>query len=163
VRDPEVADLGLVVLVKEDVRRLEIRVHDAARMREREPACDPVGEPGGVRERERTGALDALLEGRAGDVLHHDERQPIDFADVEDADDVRVGELGERAGFLDEELAERPVAGGLRVQDLDRDLTSEGGVLREVDLRRSAGTDRLEDAVALIEDAIHSQLRAPSS
>ena len=46
------------------------------------------------------------------------------------------------------------------VEDLDRDLTAERGVLSQIHLRRSAGTDRLDDPVALIEDAIHCQLRA---
>jgi hypothetical protein len=135
VRDPEVTDLRLVVLVEKDVRWLEVRVDDAARMRERETGRDPIGEPDRVRERERAGALDALLQRRAGNVLHDDERQPVDLTDVEHADDVRVGELRERAGLFDEELAQGPVSGGLRVEHLDRDLAAERGVLREIDLR----------------------------
>jgi len=68
-----------------------------------------------------------------------------------------VGELRERTSFFDEELAKGCIPRGVRIEHLDRDLAAE----REVDLRRPAGADGLEDPVALIEDAIHSQLRAP--
>jgi len=161
-RDAEVADLRLVVLVEKDVRRLQVRVDDAARVREREPVRDLVGEPHGVGQRERAGALDALLQRRAGDVLHDDERQSIDLTDVVDADDVRMGELRERPRLFDEELSERAVGRRLGVEHLHRDLAAEGGVLREIDLRRSAGAYRLKDPVSLIEDAIQPQLRTPS-
>jgi len=61
-------------------------------------------------------------------------RKPIDLADIEDTDDVRVGELRERARFLHEELAEGVVGRGVGVENLDRYLAAERGVLREVDL-----------------------------
>src|SRR5204862_3412209 len=127
-------------------------------------ARDGVSESHRGGERERSRAFDPLLERRAGDVLHDDERKAVDLTDVVDADDVRVGELGEGPRFLHEELAQGAVGRGVRVEDLDRDLAAERGVLSEVDLRGAACADRLEDPIALIEDAIHCQLRtAPRS
>ena len=133
-RDAEVGDLRVVVRVEQDVRRLEVSVDDALPVRERETVRDLGGLCHRIERRERSAALDALLERPAGKVLHDDERQAIDLADVVHRDDARVGERGERARFLDEHLAEDRIRSRGGIQDLDRDLAVEHGVLREVDL-----------------------------
>ncbi|HEY8861054.1 MAG TPA: hypothetical protein VIN37_03040 [Candidatus Limnocylindria bacterium] len=131
-------------------------------MREREAVRDLIGEPNGVGQRERAAALDTLLQRRAGHVLHDDEREAVDLTDVVDGDDVRMGELGQRARLFDEQLAQRPVGRSLRVEQFHGDLAAECRVLSEVHLRGPTSADRLKDPVALIEDAIHCQLRTPS-
>ena len=60
--DPEVADLRPVVLIEQDVRRLQVRVDDAAGVGEREASADPLDELHHVGEWQRARALDPLLQ-----------------------------------------------------------------------------------------------------
>ena len=129
----------MVVRVEQDVRWLEVGVDDALRMGERESVRDLDGDAHGVAGLERTHALDATFERSAREVLHHDVRKVVHLADVEDGDDVRVGELGKRARFLHEHAAQVAVSGGRGVEDLDGDLALERGVLRQVDLGGPTG------------------------
>src|SRR5438132_13682212 len=70
-------------------------------------------------------------------------------------------ELRERARLLDEHPSGLAIGGGRGIEDLDRDLAVEGGVLGEVDLRRASGPDRLDDPVAALQNALESQFRSP--
>ena len=112
---------------------------DALRVGEREAVRDLDGDAHRVGGLERTRPLDAALDRSAREVLHHDVRKVVDLADVEDRDDIRVGELGKRARFLHEHAAQVAVGGGRGVEDLDGDLALERGVLRQVDLGRPTG------------------------
>ena len=131
---------------------------DPARVRECQAARDLDRQTNGLAHGQRAVPVDALLERVAGQVLHDDVGEPVDLADVVDRHDVRVGELREGLGLADEQLAQALIAGGLRVQDLDGDVTVERLVAGEVDLGGSAHPERLQDAVALVEDAVHGEL-----
>ena len=121
--DAEVADLRLVLEIEEDVRRLQVGVDDAFRVRELEALRDVRPDPHRVGKQERTGALDALLQGDAFDELHDDEGAAVDLADVVHGHHVRVLELRERLAFLHEQAAQVLLLGRAVVEDLDRDLT----------------------------------------
>ena len=73
----------------------------------------------------RTGSgaapLDQLLQVLAVDELEDDELAPVLLAAVDHGDDVRVGELRDRARLVAEALDVVVVAGVLLVQDLERD------------------------------------------
>lgn len=146
-RDAEVADLRCVIRVEEDVRRLEIGVNDALRVREREPVRHLDRDADRVAGLERTGLLDALLHRSAREVLHDDERRIVDLADVVDGHDVRMRKLRERARFLHEHPAEVSIGRGCRIEDLERNVAVQRLVAGEVDLRRAAHSERLLDLV----------------
>jgi hypothetical protein len=63
-----------------------------------------------------------------------------------------MGELRQSARFLYEALAEVVVLGRLLVEDLDRDLATERLILGQIDLGGAAGSERLQDAVPLVQD-----------
>ena len=138
-RDAEVGDLCVVVRVEQDVRRFEVGVDDALRVRERETIRDLDRDPHGIARLERTRALDPSLERATREVFHDDVRKVVDLTNVVDRHDVRMGDLGERPRFLHEPAAQRAVGCGSRVEDLDRDVAIERGVLRQVDLGGTTG------------------------
>ena len=71
------------------------------------------------------------------------------LAGVDDADDVRVVELRDRARLAAEALELVGVPGDLAVHELDRDLALEHRVERPVDRRHPAGPDLRVEAIAL--------------
>ena len=77
----------------------------------------------------RQPAVDQLLQRAALDVLHRDVVGAVELAAVEDGDDVRVLEAGRRLGLAAEALDELAVLGEAAVQDLQRDLALQVGVL----------------------------------
>ncbi len=59
-------------------------------MREVQPVGDLDRDPRRVGDRERSGAVDALLQRSAAEVLHDDERKTVDLTDVVYGDDAGV-------------------------------------------------------------------------
>ncbi len=116
--DAEVGDLHLTVARDEDVRRLDVAVHHAARVCRRQCERD--------RDRRVDGAVgtDAALgaehvgEAAAVDVLHDDVVRASRLAPVVDAHDVGVVEVGRCLGLTPEALDERGVLRELGEQDL---------------------------------------------
>ena len=68
-------------------------------------------------------------------------------ADVEDGDDIRVGELGSGAGFGLETSKAIGRGSAIRCDQLDRDLTPQARVTGAVDLPHPPCTQRLHDLV----------------
>jgi hypothetical protein len=99
---------------------------------------------------------DVLVEDRAEraalHVLHDDVRSrhavQVVLAGVEDRDDVRVRELGHRLGLAAEALAEGLLTAELGVQCLDRDLSVEHRVVREMDRGHTALAEQVAQLVA---------------
>ena len=89
-RNAEVGDVYVAGFVEEEVSRLHVAVDDAVRVRVVECACRLLEPPERVRSRRTCFLGQALLERRAGDVLHDDVRTLVGLADVVDRDDVRV-------------------------------------------------------------------------
>ena len=85
------------------------------------------------------------------DVLHRDEVGVLELAAVEDADHVRVLEAGRRLGLAAEALDELLVLGEAVVEDLDRDLAIELGVVGEPDVGHPARADLALELVALVD------------
>ena len=86
---------------------------------------------------------------------------PLVDADVEDADDVRVRQLGDRLRLAHQaRLAPRLIALALvRAQELERDLAIELRIVGGVDDAHRAGAEPLEhqvaaEDVALLQDAV---------
>jgi hypothetical protein len=96
-------------------------MHETVAMREPERSRDVDDDVrGAVGMQPPLGAQD-LREAAAFDVLHHDEVGAVLFAPVEDADDVRMVEVGRRLRLATEALHERGIRRVLREQHLHRD------------------------------------------
>ena len=120
-------------------------MHDAARVCVVEGAGDRPEDAHRVLERQRRAEL--VGERAAIDVVRNEERDVVLLREVEGGHDVRVAQLADRARFLREAVGEGRIARGLRRQDLDRDVTAEGRLIRLVHGAHPAGTDLLDDLV----------------
>jgi hypothetical protein len=160
-RDPEVGDLGRALLVDEDVLGLDVAVDDAVVVGGAQGAgdLDRVGHR--LADRQAPVAPDAVLERLALHVLEDDVRRSIVLARVDDADDVGVVELRDRARLAPEALELVGVRRDLAVHELDRDLALEHRVERAVDRRHPAGADLGVEPVAPVEQG--ADLRAHRS
>ncbi len=148
LRDPEVGDLRVRLLVEQDVGGLDVTMDDAEPMcgrqgrenLESEHACSRLGEPA----RRELGGQRAT-----GQAFHDDERHAVVFADVVDRDDVGVVDSGRGARLALEALAQVGLLGEIGAQDLDRDLAREAEVGRFADLAHAAATQQGPELVAL--------------
>src|SRR3954470_23728941 len=82
------------------------------------------------------------------DIFHGDERSAIDFADVEDAADVRMRDQPGDPHFAVEALEQARIARGLFRQEFERDALPECEVSGAVDLAHAATAEESDDAIA---------------
>ena len=143
--EAEVEDLGLAALRDEDVRRLDVAVHDAARVR----GLEGIGD---LRRRDRAAsracsgpAAEPVPQRLALEQLHGDERLALVLADVVDRADVGVLERGGRAGLALQPLERLRVPAQLLRQELQRHAAAELQVLRLVDDAHAAAAELRED------------------
>ena len=88
----------------------------------------------------------------AFDVLHGDELHAVGFAEVVDADDVAVRDLGGEDELLLEALNDGGVAGVFAADGLERNDAIQLDVARLVDGSHAALAEQREDFIALAED-----------
>ena len=142
----EVQDLGLAPRAHDDVRGLEVAVHDAAGVGDRE--C--VGQLDRDRERgkrlERAAAHE-LLERRALDVLQHDVVEAVGLPDVVDGLDVGVVEDRAQRRLALEAPPGRLARRRVGTQRLDHDHAAEAHVERLERRGLAALAQRLEDPI----------------
>jgi hypothetical protein len=100
-RDAEVADANQSVLVDEDVRRFQIAVEDALRVRRRERVAQLPPDVGDLLGRQAANAVDERVEILALDQFHRQEEVPALFADVEDATDRRMRDPPRQPNFVE--------------------------------------------------------------
>lgn len=146
--EAEIAEIGVSALVEEDVLRLDVAVDVALLMNGVERAGDgrqPIEALFG-----RFGAEARAPRGEvsAGEVLEDEVGDSAVFSEVEDADDVGVGESDEGSDFAFEAGSEPGRGEELGVGGLDGDVLVEGSVAREVDDAHSAASDAGSDVVA---------------
>lgn len=162
VRHPEVEDLRRhrrPGADHHDVRRLEIAMHDPARVRERERVDDRLEDRAELVRRERrrlvaAAAVDLLGERRPGDELEDDVRRGAEprrhVAGVVHAHDARMREAEEELRFAEERRCrERRRARRARFDQLDRDGLPEEQLRACVDDAEAALAEHALDAVLL--------------
>jgi len=139
--EAEVGQADVAVGVDEDVGGLEVAVEDPAGV----AVLDGVGEPGddagGLGRGEGALAGDALLEGLARDVLGDEVGGALVLADVEEVDDVAVGDPAEGRRLAEEAPAVARVGVAAGEEELEGD-----------DAARPRGAGRVHDAHAAAGD-----------
>jgi hypothetical protein len=122
LRQSEVQNLGVTTLGDENVRRLDVAMDDALRMR----GIEGVGNLDGERENqfgfERTPS-DAMLQRHAVEKLHGDEVLPFALVNLEDHADVGVVQGGRRLCFALEPCESLRVLGDFIGQEFQGDGT----------------------------------------
>ena len=148
----------MVVLVEQDVRRLDVAVDEAVAVGGVERAGDLGDDVGrafgselvlGAHERAQIGPVD---------VAHDDEQHALALARVVDGDDVRVLDGGRRLGFGDEALSEVLVVGERGRDDFQRDRPLQAELRRAIDDAHPTAAGEPFDAV-IDEDVTRCELR----
>ena len=88
MRDTEVHDLRMSIIIDSDVRGLDVAMDDAVLVRVREPHQHIDDDVELRLQLERLGADHELLEIGAVDELHRDEEMSVELAQVVDRDDI---------------------------------------------------------------------------
>src|SRR5262245_54606698 len=83
LRETEVENLRAVLVADENIRRLDVAMDDALRMRSVERIGELNGDVEQVLDFQRS-AVDAIAEALAFERLHHDVRRAVIVADIED-------------------------------------------------------------------------------
>jgi hypothetical protein len=125
--------------------RSRVAVDDPLLVRRLQPLHELDGEPEDVALRQRGGA-DLLVEGLAGDPLHHQEVHAPLAVEVVDGGHVRVVEAGERQRLLPEALAHGLVDERARGKDLQGHVAVEPLVVGPVDDTHPTCSDHLQDS-----------------
>src|SRR5262249_34952385 len=126
-------------LQQDDVVGLEIAVYDAALVRRAQRVGDLQRDRQRALRLQRRLGADQLRQRRARQVLPDEVHQllatapGLQDAEVDDVDDVRVADVVDRLGFVEEPSGHFLVGRELRVEDLQRYLLADRRVLRQVD------------------------------
>ena len=151
VREAEVHDAdpdGRPFLPRDhDVGRLDVAVHDAARVAVFQGVGDLDADVDDIAQAQ--GLLpDQAQQGRAADQGHHEEERALVPPEVVDGDDGGVVHLGDDLGFPLEPPLDIGSEVGRRDQ-FDRDLAVQERVLRPVDDAHAAPAELTDDLVAV--------------
>ena len=140
--DDEGMELARFVPGQEDVGGFQVAVDEAGPVGGVDRSRDVADEPQLDRERQRLAQLAQVL---PVDVLHGDERPPLDFAHLVDLADVGVGDAGLGPGLAEETLCPVVV---VAVQELERHVAVEGGVEGLEDRAHPAFAEEQLDPIA---------------
>jgi hypothetical protein len=140
----------------QDVRRLDVAVHEPARMRSVKRTRDLGDESERALRGERT-IVQERLQVAVLDVPHRDEDQTVGLACGIDRNDVRMVEAGRQLGLGQQALPETRVFCELGREQLERNLALQPQILGQIDDPHTAAAEDVLDPVAE-ELAAHVQL-----
>ena len=143
---PKSTTRGRLLLVEEDVVRLEVAVDQPGRVRGGQA---PAGGDEDVEDLAPRARLlrEPALDRPTGDELHRQEHLVVDDADVVNGDDVRVLEARDRLCFTQQARPRRVLHALPGLDQLEGDLSIELRIIRAVDDAHRAGADALDDHV----------------
>lgn len=131
-----------------DVARLQVAMDDPGLVGGVEGPGDLPGHGQRLLRGHRAGAPEPLRQGLALQQLHGEEDEAAMEGDVEDAADVRVGDLARELDLAPEPLDRELVAGDVPAHGLERHPLAQLLVLDLVDLAHAAAGQEAEDPVA---------------
>ena len=146
-RDPEVRDLRPVLVVEEDVRRLQVAVDETVPVRMSESRGELNRDRSSLVVLQAAAGRQALFQRSASEVLERHVRAPFHLAVVVETGHVRVSECRDSSS-----LPFEPGTVGVRSQQLQRDGPLEFEVLREPDLAHRTVPKLPLEPVALADD-----------
>ncbi len=146
LRQPEIEQLRLPAIGDENVRGLDVTMHDPASVRGVQGVGDLQRVLDGRVQLDRS-ALEQLVEGHAFEILHDDERLAGVLVDVVDGADVRMVERRCGPCFALEPLERAGRSDVCGRQQLDRDGSQQLRVFRLEDHAHAARADLFEDPV----------------
>ena len=155
---PEVGQVRVVLGAEQDVRRLDVAMHEPVRMCGIQRAADLRDDLRRARRLERALGAHERPQVRPVDVAHDDEQHALALARVIDRDHVRVLDRRRRLGLRDEARAEVGLLGERRGDDLQRDDAVEVEVPRAVHDAHPAASGEPLDAM-VDEDVAWLELR----
>ena len=144
--EAEIEDLQVIAVADEQVRRLDVAVDDAARVRRLERLGDLDPEVYDLLDRQRP-LLDSLLHRQTLEQFHDDEGAAVLLAELVDRADVRMGQGGGEPRFALEARQPRRLGVVFLAQELDRDLAIETEILPSVDDTHAALAELVEHAI----------------
>ena len=145
--DPKVRQIGLTVLVEQDVCRLDVAVHDARGVSAAERATDLLDQTCCTLQRKRALAHQHTLSGPTPKEAEHEVRTPGLTPEVVERHDVRVLESRHELGLRLEPVDERGVIRELGVHDLHRDIPTNLRLHRPMNRPERAAPDHFEQHV----------------
>ncbi len=152
LRDPKVGHLDSILVEEDQVRGLDVAVDHTLAVGVVHGGGDLAGQPDHLLRLEAHALLDQGGEGLALHKLHGQVRDPSLLADVEEGDDVGMGERARDSGLVVEPLDERFVLGALardvQADGLDREGALDQGVEGFVDGPHGPEADAFLDLVA---------------
>ena len=150
--EAEIGDAHGSAAVDHDVGGLEVAVEDAAVVGRGEAGAELAGDLQGLILGEPADAPQEAGEVFAVDVFHGDELLALEFADVEDAADVWMGDLAGEADLRAEAFEPFFVGGKEGGEELEGDGLVEGHVVGAIDLAHAAAAEQFDDAVSSGDD-----------
>ncbi len=143
---PEIQDLHAPVAEHEEVRRLEIPMDQPVIVRRGEAARDLERDVDRLARRERP-LVQTLAQGLALEKLGHEVGRSLVRAHIVEHENVGMVQGAGRARLLLEASETIRIGGERGGQHLDRDLTSQAGVARSIDLAHAPRAERRQDLV----------------
>jgi hypothetical protein len=150
-RQTEVRDLHHAVLCHEQVLGLDVSMHETFVMRMSEGQERLAEDLRRLRRLHPPLLVQEVPDARAAHVLHDHVVHAVHRTPVVDVDDVGVREAGGGPGLAPEAVHEGGIASQGPVQDLDRDLTRQDGVVGSEHLAHPSGGDPFHHVVAAVE------------
>ena len=124
-RDAEIHDVDAAILVGHHILGFQVAVHDSRGMRGFESRGDLQDDGNGFVGGELPFFVDQALEVTSLDILHGDELDALRLPEIENADDVAMGDFAREDQFLLEPAKDFGMAGELGTNQFERDQALE--------------------------------------
>ena len=148
----EVGDPQAALRVEEKIRRLHVSVHQPARVRVGQASSCLTTDPHSLLWAHCDPGVKEILERSTGEQLGDQIRHAVLFTPVIDLEDGGMVERGHCSSLGLESLQERLILRKCRLEELDRDLSLQRGVLSPIDDGRGTGAEDALDAISASED-----------
>jgi hypothetical protein len=161
--NPEVREIAVharFTRLDQDVRRLDVPVHDPGGVGGVERPRDLPHDLDGTFGRELTRSCHGLGEVVTLDQPHIEIKSAVDLTEVVDGDDVGLGQPRSASALLEEAVAELLVRDELGAESLERHGPLPACVVRPVDLAHTATADQFPQLVGA--EHVRSHLNLPS-